>query len=110
MSLLKSQRENIHGVAHITGGGFQNIPRMNEALGYNITSLPDDSFRLAFMNEILKRADLSKDSAYETFNMGVGLVIACENPEKLIAALEELGEKTMIIGKVTNQFVGLKLA
>ena len=34
MQLLKIQRDNIHGLAHITGGGFHNIPRMNEELGY----------------------------------------------------------------------------
>ncbi len=109
MTLLKTQRENIHAVAHITGGGFQNIPRMNEELGYEITTLPDDNFRPAFMNELLKRADLTQESAYETFNMGVGMVMACAEPKKLMTALEGLGEKTMIIGTVTTSFAGLKI-
>lgn len=109
MTLLKTQRENIHGVAHITGGGFHNIPRMNEELGYEITQLPDDNFRPAFMNEILKRADLTKDSAYETFNMGVGLVIACEKPEQLLNALKEMNEQCFVLGRVSESFKGLKL-
>lgn len=110
MTLLKTQRENIHGVAHITGGGFHNIPRMNEELGYEITNLPADDFRPAFMNEILKRADLTKESAYETFNMGVGLVIATADPAKLTAALNQMGEKSMILGRVTDKFKDLSLA
>jgi phosphoribosylformylglycinamidine cyclo-ligase len=110
MTLLKTQRENIHGVAHITGGGFHNIPRMNEALGYEIANLPDDNFRPVFMNEILKRADLTQESAYETFNMGVGLVIACKNPDQLIRSLNEMGEKTMILGMVSDKFKNLKLS
>lgn len=107
MNLLKVQRENIHGVAHITGGGFHNIPRMNEELGYEITALPSDEFRPSFMNEIIKRADLNKESLYETFNMGIGLVIACEDPQKVMAALGD-SEKCMILGKVTDKFTGIK--
>lgn len=109
MHLLKTQRENIHGVAHITGGGFHNIPRMNEELGYEITNLPTDGFRPKFMNEIVKRADLSRDAAYETFNMGIGLVIACSDKTLLMNELEVLGEKAMILGKVVNTFKDLKL-
>lgn len=109
-SLLKSQPENIHGVSHITGGGFHNIPRMNEDLGYDITNLPTDEFRPAFMNEIVKRSGMDKAKSYETFNMGVGLVIACANPDKLLAALKEQGEKCMILGKVSNDFKELRLA
>lgn len=107
--LLKTQGENIHGLAHITGGGFENIPRMNEELGYEIAKLPDDNFRPAAMNEIIKRSGLDQQKLYETFNMGVGLVIACENPELLEKALNELGEKHMRLGKVTSSFKGLRL-
>ncbi len=99
MDLLKNQPENISGLAHITGGGFHNIPRMNEELGFEITNLPSDSFRPAFMNEIVRRSGMDKAKAYETFNMGIGLVIACKNPEKLIVSLGP--EKHMILGKVT---------
>ena len=107
MQLLKNQSENIHGVAHITGGGFHNIPRMNEKLGYEITHLPDDNFRSGAMNEIIKRSKLSTEKLYETFNMGVGLVIACEDPKKLMQELKD--EKFIILGQVTDRFQGLKL-
>lgn len=100
--LLKSQRHNVHGVAHITGGGFHNIPRMNEELAYNITTLPSDDFRPAHMNEIIKRSGLDKNSLYETWNMGIGLVIACENPAELMKEIQGMDEKCMILGKVIN--------
>ncbi len=99
MDLLKNQPENISGLAHITGGGFHNIPRMNEELGYEITNLPSDSFRPAFMNEIVRRSGMDQAKSYETFNMGIGLVIACKNPERLMASLAP--EKHMVLGKVT---------
>ncbi|MFP5385415.1 MAG: phosphoribosylformylglycinamidine cyclo-ligase [Bacteriovoracia bacterium] len=101
MTLLKKQRSNIHGIAHITGGGFHNIPRMNEELGYEIINLPDDSFRPKAMNTIIERSKLSKESLYETWNMGIGLVIACEDPELLMKELREMDEKAMVLGKVS---------
>lgn len=106
-TLLKNQRSNVHGIAHITGGGFHNIPRMNEDLGYNISNLPLPHFRPSFMNVILDRANLSLESAYETFNMGVGLVIACEDPDHLMEDLRH--EKTVVLGQVVSNHRGLKL-
>lgn len=103
MELLKSQPDNIRGLAHITGGGFHNIPRMNEDLGYEITNLPKDEFRPAFMNEIVKRSGMDKEKSYETFNMGVGLVIACQDEGKLKSELDKRGEKYLILGKVTSR-------
>lgn len=100
--LLKTQGQNVHGIAHITGGGFHNIPRMNEELGYDITHLPQNDFRSQAMNTIIERSGLSKESLYETWNMGVGLVIACENPELLMKEISENDEKCMILGKVTT--------
>lgn len=108
--LLKGQRDNVHGIAHITGGGFHNIPRMNEGLGYNITHLPTDDFRPAHMNEIIKRSGLSKAELYETWNMGIGLVIACENPEMLMKDITAMDERCMIIGKVTKGEGSITLA
>lgn len=103
MDLLKTQPDNIRGLAHITGGGFHNIPRMNEDLGYEITNLPKDEFRPAFMNEIVRRSGMNKDKSYETFNMGVGLVIACDDESKLKAELDKRGEKYLVLGKVTSR-------
>ncbi len=100
MNLLKTQPENISGLSHITGGGFHNIPRMNEDLGYEITNLPTDEFRPSFMNEIVKRSGMDKAKSYETFNMGIGLVIACKDPQKLLPELA--GEKSMVLGKITS--------
>jgi phosphoribosylformylglycinamidine cyclo-ligase len=101
MNLLKSQPENISGLAHITGGGFHNIPRMNQDLGYEITNLPTDEFRPAAMNEIVKRSGMDTAKSYETFNMGIGLVIACKDLAFLEKELSQAGEKFMILGKVT---------
>lgn len=108
-ALLKNQRENITGLAHITGGGFHNIPRMNESFGYEISNLPKDSDRTAAMNEIIKRANLKKDTLYETFNMGVGFVIAVKDQERAERFLASQGESCVFLGKITDKFTGLKI-
>lgn len=102
LALLKKQKSNIHGLAHITGGGFHNIPRMNEELGYKITNLPPDSMRSNAMNTIIARSKLNQEALYETFNMGIGMVIACADPALLMKELELMDEKVMILGKVTE--------
>jgi phosphoribosylformylglycinamidine cyclo-ligase len=100
--LLKNQKSNIHGISHITGGSFHNIPRMNEKLGYKISHIPSDSMRSSAMNEIIARSQLEHEALYETFNMGIGLVIACENPTPLLKELELMDERAMILGMVTE--------
>lgn len=94
--------ENLTGVAHITGGGFENIPRMNESLGYEISNLPPDDFRQDAMNEILRRADLTRDKSYQTFNMGVGLVISCKDLDQVQSVLDSMKESYIYLGKTTG--------
>lgn len=109
LGLLKNQRDNITGMAHITGGGFQNIPRIHEALGYEIHQVPSREELPVGMNEILDRAQLSREQAYETFNMGVGFVFAVQNADRAMRALQALQEKPIVLGKITDQFRGLKI-
>lgn len=105
--LMLTQPDNIHGLSHITGGGFDNIPRMNEALGYEITHLPSREMRPEAMNLILERSQLDQKTLYETFNMGIGMVVACRDPERLLEGLKN--ERAMILGRVSNRFTDLKI-
>ena len=77
--LLK--KADIHGLAHITGGGaFLKIQRILDSgrLGADLTDLPEPPgiFRL-----IQKAGRVSEREMYRTFNMGVGLVVACPGSE-----------------------------
>jgi phosphoribosylformylglycinamidine cyclo-ligase len=108
-SLLQDQRENITGMAHITGGGFHNIPRMQEKWGYRITQLPCDQDRPPEMNEILSRAALSREQAYETFNMGVGFVFCVRDEATALKKLNDLGEAPIVLGEVVSGFSGLRI-
>lgn len=99
MSLLKTNFESVKGIANITGSGFLNIPRINDKFDYYVTSAPELP---NFMKEVCDLSGLDKFELHRTFNMGVGMVIATQNPDELIAELERLGEKAFVIGKVTN--------
>ena len=96
------QNLSIYGMAHITGGGLNNIKRVNENFGYHITKLPALP---DFMDTIISRANLTLPEVYTTFNMGVGFVIICDDSKKAQSFCPELIE----IGEVTESFVGVKV-
>lgn len=89
----------IKGMAHITGSGFYNIPRMNESFGYRITDLPALP---NFMQEICQRSNLEANELYATFNMGVGFMLATDNASALIECLRRQGQDAWLAGEVTN--------
>lgn len=101
----------IKGLSHITGGGFiENIPRMiPEGLRLKIklgTWPVPPIFSL-----LQKIGELSDASIYNTFNMGIGMVMAV-SPEisgNVLEYLETLGEKAYIIGEVIKGEAGVDL-
>lgn len=102
LSILESNRDLIHGLAHITGSGFENIPRMNESLYYRIDKLPPRDEIPDFMSEFFDRSGLSSHELCRTFNMGVGMVIATPDPDSLVDILSGAGEKFWILGAVES--------
>lgn len=99
LSLLKTQRSSIKGFANITGSGFLNIPRINDGFDYHVTSAP---ILPGFMKEVCDLSGLDSAELHRTFNMGVGMVVATDNPATIIAELKKLGEEAFILGTVTN--------
>lgn len=92
----------IKGAAHITGGGFvENIPRMLP-LGL-AASIELGSWHMPPVFDLLvKEAALKTNDAYNTFNMGIGMVLAVapDIAHEVVYAARELGELSFIIGKV----------
>ncbi|MFI5390676.1 MAG: phosphoribosylformylglycinamidine cyclo-ligase [Bacteriovoracales bacterium] len=98
--LLKNHPGKIKGLAHITGGGLTNIPRINEGFDYNLTYLPSLEEIPSVFSEMKKRSNLPSSELYTTFNMGIGLVIATNSPNEIMDTLKSLSEKAWILGKV----------
>ena len=98
------EKFEIKGIAHITGGGFiENIPRIfPSGIGAEIDL---QSYELPAVFELLKKlSGLSNDKIYNTFNMGIGMVLCVDKAiaADVVAAAEKLGEKAHIIGKTVS--------
>ncbi|MEA5508266.1 phosphoribosylformylglycinamidine cyclo-ligase [Crocosphaera sp. UHCC 0190] len=74
LEILKSDI-NIHGMAHITGGGLpENLPRcLNQ--GQSIQIDPNSWEILPIFNWIADLGKVEKSAMFETFNMGIGFVV-----------------------------------
>ena len=103
-ALAACKSADVHGIAHITGGGFiENIPRiLPDGLSAEIElgSWPV----LPVFTELQRMGEMSDRQIYNTFNMGIGMVFAVDASEAdaVIAALEACGEKAYKIGCVAK--------
>ncbi len=96
---------DVHGIAHITGGGFdENIPRiLKEGQGIEIT---EGSWEILPIFRFLeKQGKIAHREMFNIFNMGVGMVIALDAAEadKAIESLAQHGEKASVIGTIVSQ-------
>ena len=101
-ALLSDQRENVAGLAHITGGGVENIPRMNERFTYELNAWCPRNEMPRVMQELVSRTTMDAIDLYKTFNMGIGMVMAVKDPARALAFLRTAGEKPLVIGRVTE--------
>lgn len=97
------EKFDIKGMAHVTGGGFiENVPRMFN--GRELTAeIKKDSYPIPPIFERIVEKGVDRDHMYNTFNMGIGFVMAVDKNDaaSVIKALEEMGEKAYEIGCVT---------
>ena len=104
LKALKNAGITIKGASHITGGGFyENIPRM----------LPDgcaaridrNGFEyLPIFKLIQKEGNISERMMFNTYNCGLGMVLAVaeEEADKALKVLNDAGEKATIAGEVIS--------
>lgn len=97
-ALMKSVK--IHGMAHITGGGFyDNIPRVLPA---DVSVLIDrSSWNVPEVyNFIRKHGNVDRDEMYRVFNMGIGYVVIVREADcsRTIQTLRKAGCKARKIG------------
>ena len=90
------------GMAHITGGGFTNISRINKSFDYKVDQVPSIDELPWFMQDVIERLDTPKEELYTTFNMGIGMVLITNRPEQVKKELESLGEKYLDMGSVAK--------
>ncbi len=83
--------DRVHGIAHITGGGYvENVPRILPAgvtAAFETRSWPV----LPIFELIQQRGEISAEEMYEVFNMGIGLVlmVSADDAADIRAAIPE---------------------
>ncbi|WP_063657425.1 phosphoribosylformylglycinamidine cyclo-ligase [Candidatus Arsenophonus triatominarum] len=98
------EKQNIHSIAHITGGGFwENIPRVLPA--NTQAQIDSASWQWpAIFSWLQQTGNVSTHEMYRTFNCGVGMLIVlpAEEVSDALQLLNQLGEKAWQIGKIVE--------
>lgn len=107
--LVSPVMEKVHGMAHITGGGYvENVPRI---LPTGVTASFDTAAWpvLPIFQLIQQRGEISSEEMYEVFNMGIGLVLMV-SPDDAEAVRDAIPEALTIgaIREWTGRPVELK--
>ena len=111
LKAVKNAGVTIKGCSHITGGGFyENIPRMlpdgvKAVINKNAYEVP------AIFKLLADKGDIAEQMMYNTFNMGIGMVLAIDpaDKDKVISALESTGDKACVLGEVVGGEKGVEL-
>ncbi len=111
LNALKGAGIVVKGCSHITGGGFyENIPRMMP--DNTCAVIKKDSYDVPPIFRLIeKKGNVSTEDMYNTFNMGIGMVLAIkkEDKEKTLLTLKKAGEECYEIGSVTEGKKEVKL-
>ena len=102
---------DVRGISHITGGGFyENIPRMLPE-GVRAVVEKDSYPVLPIFSLLQKTGNIAEKMMYNTFNMGLGMVLAIDpaDKDKVLSAIEAAGEKGYVVGKVIAGEKGVDL-
>ena len=95
---------DVHGISHITGGGFdENIPRiLTEGQAVEVE---EGSWEILPVFRFLEKwGKVAHREMFNIFNMGIGMVIAlnASEAEKAIEILSAAGEKASVIGRIVE--------
>ena len=102
--LAALEAAEVHGISHITGGGFyENIPRSIPAglcakIDKAAVKVP------AIFGLIQDKGRIPERDMFNTFNMGVGmsLTVSADSADKALAALREQGVEAYPIGEIVE--------
>jgi phosphoribosylformylglycinamidine cyclo-ligase len=93
---------DVHGIAHITGGGLtENIPRVVPH-GLETVLSAQTWQRHEVFNWLQRAGNISAAEMYRTFNCGIGMTVcvAAEHADKALKCLRDQGEEPAVIGEI----------
>ena len=92
------QKIPIHGIAHITGGGWRNIERINPHVSFHFRAMPTEI--PSIFTEIQELSGISDLEMRNTFNMGVGMMLVSPRPHDIIDIVSKMGICAWVLGEV----------
>ncbi len=104
------EKVGVKAISHITGGGFyENIPRMLKD-GFCAQIKKEAVPVLPIFNVIQRVGNIPERDMFNTFNMGVGMVVAVaeDDAETALQVLKENGEDAVILGSVVKGEKGVE--
>ena len=108
---IKASGITLKACSHITGGGFyENIPRMLPE-GMKAVVKKDSYEVPAIFKLLAKEGDIAEEMMYNTFNMGLGMVVAVdkEDVDKTMEAIKAAGDTPYIVGHMEAGEKGVTL-
>ena len=98
LELLKKVK--VHGLAHITGSGLWNLPRLNKKVKYVIDSPFEPQPIFDFLQ---KHGNIEDREMYQTFNMGMGFAVVVSERDVKVSKniLEKYSDVDVkVVGKI----------
>jgi len=90
-----------HGLAHITGGGFKNIPRLNRKVDFIV----EDPMPVHPIFHVVQRLGSVPDiDMYQTFNMGMGFCIIAhpKDVSKILKIVRRFESGAKVVGRIAK--------
>lgn len=108
---ILNQRKSIqiHGLAHITGGSFTKLARLNKGVRYMLNNLPSIK---GIFKQIQVDGGIDINEMYRTFNMGIGfcVILPSSSVDKVFGIFEKYRMRCMRIGTVDDKGKGNVIA
>ncbi len=108
---IKKAGVTVKACSHITGGGFyENVPRMLKEGTRAV--IKKDSYEIpAIFGMLAKKGDVAEEMMYNTFNMGLGMIVAVDpaDADKAMEAIRAAGDTPYVIGSIEEGEKGVTL-
>ena len=102
--LAAIEAADVHGISHITGGGFyENIPR-SVPEGF-CARIEKSAVQVPPVFKLLQeRGQIPERDMFNTFNMGVGmiLIVSADTADRALGTLRRAGENAYLIGEIVR--------
>ncbi|MFQ5874721.1 MAG: phosphoribosylformylglycinamidine cyclo-ligase [Dehalococcoidia bacterium] len=100
MGMMK-EGVDLRGLAHISGDGFLNLPRLEADVGYFIDALPQPH---PIFHLIQAHGAVPDEEMYSVFNMGIGfcVVVPQRDAERAVGIAKSNGTEASRIGYITD--------